>query len=263
MTPRHASLLLRSTALLVLCVAAAPAVAWNFDCRHAADRRVTIDTAGAARLVVRALAGDLEVVPVAGGSTANAHGRACASHERQLDGIAVHARREGDAVHVAVQLPEPMKGFGANYARLDLTVEVPAALEVEIEDSSGDLRARDLRISRVTDSSGDIELRNVQSDVEINDSSGDMVVTGATGRVTLTDSSGDVRVSGARAVHVLSDSSGDLVLERVSGDVNVERDSSGDIRVRDVGGNVRVGSDSSGSIRVTEVRGEVELPRDR
>jgi DUF4097 and DUF4098 domain-containing protein YvlB len=262
MTARR-SLLLRSTALLVLCALAAPAVAWNFDCRYGADRRITVDTAGATRLFVHALAGDLEVVPVAG-ATAIARGRACTSHERQLEEIQVQARREGDVVHVYVRLPEPARGFfGNQYARLDLTVEVPTELEVEIEDSSGDLEARDLRIVRVTDSSGDIALRNVRSDVEINDSSGDILVSDAAGRVTLTDSSGDVRITGAQAVHVLSDSSGDLVIERITGDVNVERDSSGDIRVRDVGGDVRVGSDSSGSIRVTDVRGKVDLPRDR
>jgi hypothetical protein len=242
---------------LALLAVAAPASADL--CRHKADRRASLDATGATRVVVNARAGDLELRPT-DGATLVAEGRACASTAKILEQTDVAVRREGETLRVDVRVPEEMVGIGLFYAALDLTVNVPAALPVEVNDSSGDILATDLRIVRVNDSSGDIVLHRPRADVEIRDSSGDVRVEDAAGRVQVRDSSGDIVIVGAAQVVIPSDSSGDITIKRVSGSVRIEQDSSGDVRVAQVGRDFELLSDSSGEVKVSDVKGEVRLP---
>ena len=244
---------------LVLLAVAAPAAAWDLGCLHSAERRASIDTAGASRIVVNARAGDLDVGPATGTVLAG-HGRACASSEEYLRDTQLVARREGTVVFINVQVPDEMKGIGPTYANLDLTVDVPAGLPVEIIDSSGDITARNVQIVKVTDSSGDMVLQGVKNDIEIWDSSGDVRVENAAGRVQVRDSSGDIVIHGARDVVIPTDSSGDIEIDQIAGDVRIDQDSSGDIRIADVGHNVVVLGDSSGQLKVSRVKGTVRLP---
>jgi Toastrack DUF4097 len=245
---------------LVLCLFTAPAWAWGTDCKYGADREAHLDTTGADRIEVIARAGDLTLRPGTGSEVA-AKGRACASSEAYLAQTQVHAVREGNTVRVFVQVPDQMKGIGIFYATLDLTVDIPAGLPVEVVDTSGDITTQGVRVTKITDSSGDIVARGVPGDIEINDSSGDIRIDDAAGAVTIADSSGDVVIRGARDVLIRSDSSGDLDIARVKGDVRVENDTSGDIVIADVGRNVDVVADTSGDVRVSGVKGTVHVPK--
>lgn len=249
----------RCLALLVLLASPLPALAWDTDCRYGADRRGGIDTAGASRVEIMARAGDLRVQP-ARTATLSAGGRACASSQEFLDQTLLHVRRDGEVVRVHVQVPEEMKGVGIFYASLDLAVDVPPGLPVDVTDSSGDLTLEGVRVATVRDSSGDIVARGLLGDVAIEDSSGDIRIEDSAGAVRVTDSSGDIVIRGAASVHIPVDSSGDIVVERVSRNVRIERDSSGDITIAGVGGNVEVLADGSGQLRVSEVKGTVRLP---
>lgn len=246
-------------ALLALGPAAPSASAWDLDCRYGADRSVSIDTAGVRRVEISARAGDL-AVRAGSGTAVTAGGRACASSEKYLQQTTLHARRQGDTVQVYVQVPDEMKGIGLLYATLDLTVTVPPGLEVEVNDSSGDVEVKGVRLARITDSSGDIVASDLTGDVEITDSSGDVSIFDASGTVRMNDSSGDIVIRGAGNVEVRNDSSGDMTIERVSGDVRIESDSSGDIGIAGVGRNVEVLADTSGEVRVSGVKGSVRVP---
>jgi len=250
---------LRLAALLALLALPITALAWDVDCRHGAERKASIDTAGAARVEIMARAGDLNVKP-GSGTTLAAAGRACASSQAYLDQTQLHVRRQGDVVQVHVQVPDEMKGIGLMYASLDLTVSVPGDLPVEITDSSGDMTLESVRVAKVLDSSGDISARGLKGDVEVEDSSGDIRIEETAGAVRVSDSSGDIVIRGASRVHIPLDSSGDVDVERVTGDLRIDRDSSGDIRIAAIGGNVEVLADGSGQVRVTSVKGTVRLP---
>lgn len=249
----------RSVALLALLWLPVAARALDLDCRHTAERRASLEVAGATKVEIVARAGDLSVQPAAGGSLL-AEGRACASSPELLDQIQLRTQREGDVLRVYAQMPGEMKGIGLFYATLDVVVSVPADLPVDVTDSSGDATLDGVRLARVLDSSGDILARNVRGDFEIEDSSGDVRVEQAQGRLSIRDSSGDIVVRGASGVHVVVDSSGDIDIARVAGDVLIERDSSGDIDIAGVGGNVEVLADGSGRLRVSDARGAVKVP---
>jgi hypothetical protein len=255
MTPRTACLI----AAIALLSVSLPAVAGDTDCKFGAERRGSIDTAGATRVEIFARAGDLTVKP-ATGATLSAGGRACASSQAFLDETQLHVRRDGDVVRVQVQVPEKMQGIGVFYASLDLSVQVPAGLAVDVTDSSGDMTLEDVRVARIQDSSGDILLHRTSGDVDVEDSSGDVRAEDVAGAVRVTDSSGDIVIRGAQSVHIPLDSSGDISIDRVAGDVTIDRDSSGDVTVSNVGGNFELKADGSGQVRVTGVKGEVRVP---
>jgi DUF4097 and DUF4098 domain-containing protein YvlB len=251
-------------------------------CKFTKDHAADVKLGGAKRIVVTAGAGELTVRGEDGRAAAGAAGRACASSQELLDQIRIESRVEGDAVHVRTILPDmadDMFGF-SRYARMDLTVLVPKAAVLSIEDSSGDLQLSNVQAATVADSSGDQDIRDVAGDLDVTDSSGEIEIERVGGNLRLKDSSGDVDVNDVRgnvevtvdssggleiervagAVHILSDSSGDIGITEVQRDVTIDSDSSGSIQVERIGGNFTVGADGSGGITHNRVMGKVQIP---
>lgn len=271
-------------AIIGLAFTAASLAARADDCEFTADRTAAIDLAGARQIDISARAGELFIEGAKGGRV-EARGRACASEQEYLDQIKLETRREGDTVFLEVRMPDTDKvsiGWGSNYATLDLRVTVPDSLPLRVTDSSGEAEVRNVAALDMTDSSGELRITNVPGEVEVRDSSGELWIR-TVGSVRLSDSSGDVEIEGVeRDVKIDVDSSGSLDIENVKGKVQIDQDSSGDIHIVDVGGDVRIESDSSGgvyvkrvagafdlgakgsgSIDVADVKGAVTVPRDR
>jgi len=233
------------------------------NCRYEKKIDKTLDLAESQSLVISAAAGDLDVVGTAGATEASIHGRVCASKEAWLEQTDVYTA-PGKRAEISADMAETGGNwsFGNTYLLLDMRIEVPDDLPLDITDSSGDMRLKNIAAVNIRDSSGDIEVEDARGQVQVSDSSGDIDVTGAAGDVTIeSDSSGDiVAVDINGSVRVVSDSSGDIDAYRVSDDFIVERDSSGDISARDIGGDFRVLKDGSGGIRSSGVKGELEIP---
>ncbi|HEY8538298.1 MAG TPA: DUF4097 family beta strand repeat-containing protein [Steroidobacteraceae bacterium] len=250
------------------------------DCTYTASRSGEVDAAGVRKVIVAVHAGDLVVAGNSGAKLVRANGEACASTKRVLDAIRLEVRRDGDTAYVTAQ--RPGRDISFETATLDLKVEVPTTVELEVTDSSGDIDVRRVAAVRiddssgdqrvrdiggdvsVQDSSGDIDISNVEGNVSVRDSSGDIVISNVARNVTIpVDSSGDITIRGVRgSVHILSDSSGGIAIYDVEQDVLIDDDGAGDIRVVNVGGNFTVRNDGSGHIKHSGVRGKVSLPRD-
>lgn len=215
------------------------------DCRFTAERVAEVNADRAREVFVDAKAGSLRIVGVPGLREVRVRGEACASSRDLLDQIGVEASASGDAVRIAARIPDSdSRVWGRNRtARLDLVIEVPDNLPLDVRDSSGSVDIRDVAAVTLDDSSGGIDISGVRGDVRLTDSSGSM----------------DVRdVSGS--VIIERDGSGGISISRVRGDVLVRRDSSGSIEVADVGGDFSVGRDGSGGIRYSEVSGNIDIP---
>lgn len=235
-------------------------------CKYEKEIDLTIDLSASEVLAISAAAGDLEIVGVSGSDQAVIRGKACASKESWLDESRIHTVT-GRHAEIAVELPDTDGGWslmGGSYAWLDLNIEVPQDLALEVKDSSGDISLKNIAAVQVQDSSGDIEIENARGPISIRDSSGDIDIEESMGDLTIeADSSGDIYATDINgSVLIVQDSSGDIRILRVSDDVVVERDSSGDIRVTDVGGDFSVLKDGSGDIRSSEVRGTTRLPKE-
>lgn len=252
---------MKSCILMVAVLATGSAQAWN--CAHERNLDATLDLADAQTLTVRAAAGDLVVNGRAGLSEARIRGKLCASNEEWLDEARIDTVGGRDA-EISVALPDSSGWslMGSRYVYMDLEIEVPEGLALDISDSSGDIEIEGTGPLEVSDSSGDIDIERIAGGVVLDDSSGDIELKDIGGDVLVRrDSSGSIygrNIEGSARVE--RDSSGEIEFREVRGDFVVERDSSGDIVADTIGGDFRVLKDGSGDIEVRGVEGDVEIP---
>ncbi|AKS42459.1 DUF4097 family beta strand repeat-containing protein [Wenzhouxiangella marina] len=125
-------------------------------------------------------------------------------------------------------------GDGWNNDRLDLRLQVPRSLTIEIEDGSGSIQIRNLAAAlsiddgsgsidvsqvsgdvRIVDGSGSIRIDQVDGQVDIDDGSGSIDVSQVSGKVTVSDGSGSINVDGAGDFELLDDGSGSVNLNKI------------------------------------------------
>jgi hypothetical protein len=248
--------------ILMACFIPVGLQAW--DCKFEKNIDQTLDLGTSEELSILAAAGDLEVTGVKDSKVATIKGRVCVSKEEWLDESRVETQG-GSRAEIIVELPDTDGGWsltGQRYAYLDLELEVPDDIPLNIKDSSGDIEISGTGELSLQDSSGDIEIEDIQGAVTLSDSSGDIVLRDIEGDVTIeSDSSGDIRGKDIEGtVLVKRDSSGNIRFSDVSEDFIVERDSSGDITANTVGGDFKVLKDGSGEIHSSNISGEVMIP---
>lgn len=237
------------------------------DCKYVKDIDQSLDLSSSQSLLVKAAAGDLRINGTPGSDKAVIRGRVCASNEEWLADSRVDAHA-GAQAEIVVVLPDQDSSWtltGRNYLYLDLELDVPDHIALDVRDSSGDIGISGVGALAVMDSSGEIVIEDSAGPVSVSDSSGEIELNGIRHDVTIeSDSSGDILgrdIEGT--VLVVSDSSGDISFRDVGKDFIVERDSSGDIRAERVGGDFQVMRDGSGEIEASDVTGKVEIPDDR
>lgn len=220
------------------------------------------ETADITELRVNALAGEL-VIEASDGNEVRIRGSACTDRKTYLDRMDIDADVTGSILELTAIIPYHERDWHADYAYIDITVEVPRNLKTLIKDSSGDLEAHGINLEHLNDSSGDIRLRDTSGNFSIRDSSGYISVREHNGDIELQDSSGDLDIEELEGnLMIIRDSSGDIDIQSVTGFVTIDRDSSGDIDIETVGNNVTIGSDGSGSIKIRGVKGSVEIGSD-
>jgi hypothetical protein len=217
------------------------------DADYTAPRQASASAAGARRILVAAGAGSLRIEGKRGLTEVRARGTAYASSRGVLDEIRLVANRRGDVVELRTEIPEQRGGDWDNFqAGIDLVVEVPDSLALDVEDGSGGL-----------------EIRNVGA-LEVTDGSGEMTIEHVRGSLTIRDGSGTIRVDDVRgAVDVPSDGSGSLEISRVAGSVHVGFKGSGSVDVDDVAGSFTVANKGSGGVTYRNVKGAVQVPERR
>jgi len=217
---------------------------------YTAPRNADVDARGARVVEIQAHAGSLRVEGRSGLSQVRIRGTARASDRAQLDGIKLIAERRGSAVFIKADIPDDDRrtwgGLNGNtdYRGLDLVIEVPIALALDVGDGSGEASFVNVGALSLSDGSGEIEIRGARGNVSVNDGSGSIDVDGVEGNLRIHDGSGEIRA------------------RNVSGDVVVDTDGSGNINVSGVGGTMRVGNDGSGSIDVDRVAGDFVVDND-
>ncbi|MCC5827575.1 DUF4097 family beta strand repeat-containing protein [Alkalimonas sp.] len=245
--------------IVVLALSSGLAVA-NERCAYSAER--TLNLSDVQRLQLTMASDQLKLT----GSTSNevqVHARLCASSQKRLDELQLASRQQGQSTQLQL-LPERRSnqfgsglfGRGGNYGWFDLTVQVPAAMLLDLTVSSGSASIENIAGLELVLSSGRVQASKVAGPVSSTVSSGQFTLTDA-GPVQLNAlSSGQVSLRQVGAVQASSVSSGQLSIERAAGDVSLNNLSSGQIRVSDVQGSVRVDRISSGSARVSDVTGD-------
>jgi hypothetical protein len=218
------------------------------DADYTAPRQASASAVGARRIFVAAGAGSLRIEGKRGLTEVRARGTAYASSRGVLDEIRLVAQRRGDVVELRTEIPEQQhdRSWDMWQAGIDLVVEVPDSLALDVEDGSGSL-----------------EIRNVGA-LEVRDGSGEMTIEHVRGALTIRDGSGTVRVDDVRgAVEVPSDGSGSLEISHVAGSVHIGSKGSGPFDVDDVAGSFTVDNKGSGGVTYRNVKGAVQVPERR
>ncbi len=153
--------------------------------------------------------------------------------------VELDLRRSGDRAILVSQVRERGFFLFRRNARIDLTVTVPKAMALEVDDGSGAL-----------------VVENIAGEVRIEDGSGAITVRGLEGNLTIDDGSGEVEVFDVAGDVSIDDGSGAISVRRVGGGVTVS-DGSGGIEIDDVGKDVRLIRSGSGGVDVTNVKGRV------
>ena len=210
----------------------------GLQCDLTAPRAAELAVGDATQVTVRARAGSLRIEGRPGLTSVRASGTACAGTADDLDRVELTATRSGSAILIEVHTAETR-------GRLDLLLEVPDTLPLEIDDTSGSVEIADVAAVDLRDSSGGIDIAGVAGDVRVRDGSGGIDISGVGGSVIIED-----------------DGSGSIDITAVGRDVIVEDDGSGSIDVADVGGDFIVRDGGSGSVRHNGVAGRVDVGSD-
>jgi hypothetical protein len=227
-------------------------------------RNANIDISGARSARIEAGAGSLRVEGVPGISQVRVRGVARSSQRGRLADIRLIAERRGTEIFIKSEIPHD-RGWqvfrGNFFMALDLVIEVPISLALDVDDGSGEAAFLGTGPLTLEDGSGSVEIRGTRGDVRVNDGSGEIVIDGVEGSVRLNDGSGAVRVSNVTGdVVVEDDGSGDLNIAGVGGTVRIDEDGSGRIDVSRVAGDFIVRSAGSGGITHDTVKGTISIP---
>jgi DUF4097 and DUF4098 domain-containing protein YvlB len=153
--------------------------------------------------------------------------------------VELELRRSGDRAILVSRIAESGFPFVFHKARIDLTVTVPKALALEIEDGSGSIDVENIGGAvRIDDGSGSVTARDLGGNLEIEDGSGEIDVQGVVGDVTVTDGSGAILLRRVGGTVTLSDGSGGIDIDAVGRDVLLRRTGSGGVEVANVKGRV-------------------------
>ena len=168
-----------------------------------------------------------------------------AAEETRVEALERRGRHE-----IVIEAPKRRSGFSWRDVKLGVRVACPDGADVELSTASADLDARG-RLGAVgvktasgdvvaaacaslsvSSASGDVQAREVTSEVNVKTASGDVEIGSVGGRASINSVSGDVRVGHAA----------DLVtLNSVSGDVEVEALAGGGLRANAVSGDLSIG----------------------
>ncbi len=142
-------------------------------------------------------------------------------------------------------------------ARINLMIEVPLEIDVNITDGSGAIRIQNI-VGNVTidDDSGKIQVENISGKVIVNDASGKIDIEDIRGSVRVRDGSGPIQIDHIIGDVYVRDGSGDMTILHVDGNVTVS-DDSGDIDISDVSKAVFISAAGSGELNIERVRGKI------
>jgi hypothetical protein len=208
-------------------------------------KTLTLPAEGLKTLEVRAGAGTLKVTGHDGPAAIEVRAEIVAKgvDDEDLDAflkdrVELTLEKKGDRAVLVGRVRERFRIFDLESAVINLTVSVPKALALDVEDGSGSLVIEDVAALRLDDGSGSVRVARIAGDVEIDDGSGG---------IEIADVAGDVSVE---------DGSGEIDVRRVGGSVTVD-DGSGSISVDGVEKDVRIVSAGSGGVDVNGVKGRV------
>ena len=233
---------MRSFIVMAMFIASIANAGWK---DYSETKELSIDAGGIEQLRIEAGAGSMDVKGVPGLDDITVTATIVAEGADEDEARSLMDKRmtltleaKGERAQLTSTLEDGFLGMGPN-ARIDLEIRVPSGTAIDIRDSSGS-----------------IDLYDVEADVKIDDGSGSIDVHNVAG-VTIDDGSGSIDVSNTAGDVSIVDGSGSISVQSVQGSVTID-DGSGGIRVSDVEKDLVIVDDGSGGVNYSNVRGTVD-----
>lgn len=141
--------------------------------------------------------------------------------------------------------------------QVNLEVEVPPNMKLDIDDGSGFIEVRNVNSSiEIEDGSGDITIDKNFGGLSIEDGSGSIEIENVTGDVEIDDGSGQITLKDIKGNVIIDDGSGSIHASEITGNIEVY-DGSGEINIDKVGKDVIIRESGSGDVHISGVQGQV------
>ncbi len=211
-------------------------------------QKLNLSADGIEKIDIKAGAGFLKYKGVKGLSEI----RVVADLEVDPDSYRLELNKKGSKAVLIANANTQSFGFVSNSPKIDLTIEVPASLSVEIDDGSGFIEIEGVSGEiNIEDGSGSLEATNVSGDLKIDDGSGNVILKDIQGNIKLNDGSGSIEILNVSQSVDIDDGSGGIDIKSVGGKLDIV-DGSGSMILRNIAGHVTI-DDGSGSIDVKEL----------
>ncbi|MCS6179593.1 DUF4097 domain-containing protein [Shewanella baltica] len=216
------------------------------------QRELTLDSQDLQGLIAETGAGSLEIIGVGGLTQIK-----LVADIYSNDDSKVILTLEKKANKAKLKADFEQSGFNNYSPYIDLKLQVPANLALDIDDGSGAILISKMTADiNVKDGSGELII-NGGNNVSIDDGSGDIEVSQINGNLTIDDGSGAIKVTDVRGNIAIDDGSGNIEVANVQSPVTIT-DGSGDINVFNTKG-LTILAAGSGDVKFNKIDGPVSM----
>ncbi|MGE5675325.1 MAG: hypothetical protein ACM3XM_15855 [Mycobacterium leprae] len=234
-----------------------PNLGFTSECAFSAPRSANVEIGKATKIRVSAAAGSLQILGRPGLTAVRATGTACAQTSEGLNRIQLKTQTVGDAVEVNVEI----QGVVLGSQKLDLTLEVPDNIQLQVTDPSGTATIRQIQSLFLSKGSGETDVSAVSGDVNLKNTSGSLTVSHVLGNGVIASGSGTLTVRDIGGnLNITDKASGETLVEQVDQNLTLGTMGSGTLTVRQIGGEVKLAQKPSGSLTITGVGQGVAVP---
>lgn len=216
------------------------------------QRELTLDSQGLQGLIAETGAGSLEIIGVEGLTQIKLVADIYSNDDSKLI-----LTLEKKANKAKLKADFEQNGFNNYSSYIDLKLQVPANLALDIDDGSGAILISKMTADiNVKDGSGELII-NGGNNVSIDDGSGDIEVSKISGNLTIDDGSGAIKVTDIRSNIAIDDGSGNIEVANVQSAVTIT-DGSGNINVFNTKG-LTILAAGSGDVKFNKIDGPVSM----
>lgn len=173
--------------------------------------------------------------------------------KKNEDDYKIRYEKNGDKLEVWIEKPSRNWSWNSNNKPSVIRLEVPVKTEVEVDNSSGNVKVTYIKADvSLEASSGNIDVSDIEGRLNIEASSGNIYISNVEGHVASETSSGRQSLNDINGKVKAEASSGNILLTDVKGTLSLKT-SSGDIKLVEVDGNLTAGS-TSGDITGNDVK---------
>ncbi|MDT3335436.1 hypothetical protein Q4Q49_08985 [Shewanella sp. SP1S1-7] len=220
------------------------------------QRELTLDSQDLQGLIAETGAGSLEIIGVEGLSQIKLVADIYSNKDGNDDSKVI-LTLEKKANKAKLKADFEQSGFNNYSPYIDLKLQVPANLALDIDDGSGAILINKMTADiNVKDGSGELII-NGGNNVSIDDGSGDIEVSQINGNLTIDDGSGAIKITDIRGNIAIDDGSGNIEVANVQSAVTIT-DGSGNINVFNTKG-LTILAAGSGDVSFDKIDGPVSM----